>query len=251
MDAVQARKGLPGSALKWIAICSMLLDQVGATLVFSWYLSVGGLGVARLYGLLRTAGRIAFPIFCFLLVEGFFHTQDRKKYALRLSIFSLAAEIPFDLAVQGTPFSLEGQNVFFTLLLGFLAMWGSWELIRKQNCHPGLAIAVLFPPCGFAAEALGTDYGFFGVLLIGTLFAVRGFRPEEDENVRVLQLLLGAAVIVLYCWHHGVQRQLWAVLGLVLTLFYNGQRGKGPKWFFYWFYPVHLAVLGVLNMVLF
>ena len=251
MDAVQVRKGLSGSALKWIAICSMLLDHVGATLVLDSYLSVGGLGAARLYGLLRTIGRIAFPIFCFLLVEGFFHTRDRKKYALRLGIFSLLAEIPFDLAIWETPFSLEGQNVFFTLLLGFLAMWGSWELIRQQNCHPGLAIAVTGIPCGIAAEVLRTDYGFFGVLLIGTLFAVRGFRPEEDVNVRVLQLLLGAAVIVWYCWNYGVQRELWAVLGLVLALFYNGQRGNGPKWFFYWFYPVHLAVLGVLNMVLF
>lgn len=251
MNAVQTRGGLSGSSLKWIAIIAMLLDHIGATVVWSWYLTDHGMFAGQLYTLLRTVGRAAFPVFCFLLVEGFFHTRDRGKYALRLGVFCLAAEIPFDLAVWEEPFYWEGQNVFFTLLLGFLAMWGSWELSRRRNWHPVLAAAVMAASCGIAAELLKTDYGLFGVLLIAVLFVGRSVRPEEDLGTRLLQLVLGASAIVWYCWSHSNWIELYAVFGLVLTLFYNGTRGNGPKWFFYWFYPVHLAVLGILNLMLF
>lgn len=251
MNSLSQRTGLSGSALKWIAIVTMLIDHVGAVLVLDWYVQQPTAELYNAYYLMRTVGRIAFPIFCFLLVEGFFHTRDRRKYALRLGLFCLVAEPPFDLALEGRLFQSDDQNVFFTLLFGFLAMWGSWELSRRQNWHPALASAVMLIPCGIGAALLQTDYDCFGVLLILALFVGRSICPENNAATRLVQLLLGSFAILWYCWANSNWLEIYAVLGLVLTLLYSGQRGNGPKWFFYWFYPVHLTLLGIVKMILF
>ncbi len=102
--------GINSFQLKWIAVITMIIDHTGAVLfpdnmVF------------------RYIGRIAFPIFCFLLVEGFFHTRDVRKYMLRLGLFALISEIPYDLAFRDTVLEFEHQNVFFALLLGVVMIW--------------------------------------------------------------------------------------------------------------------------------
>ena len=112
-------------------------------------------------------GRMAFPIFCFLLVQGFTHTSDKRKYKWRLFVFALLSEIPFNLALMDT-YRFGTSNVIFTLLLGFVALEAieaDWNLVVR-----GLAVA------GFAAlaEVLGTDYGASGVLLITVLYLTRG-----------------------------------------------------------------------------
>ena len=100
--------GLDGFVLKSIAMVAMLIDHMGAVL-FPQYLGM------------RMIGRIAFPIYCFLLVEGAMHTSDIRKYELRLFLFALVSELPFDLAFQGT-IDFNHQNVFFTLLLGVIGI---------------------------------------------------------------------------------------------------------------------------------
>lgn len=133
-----ASRGLSGSTLKIIAIITMLLDHIGASLVqpiLASTASAAGVtdwsmpslaaaypGAAIPYYALRYIGRISFPIFCFLLVEGFLHTKNLHKYCLRLAIFALVSEIPFDLAFHQTPFYQASQNVFFTLLIGLLVI---------------------------------------------------------------------------------------------------------------------------------
>ena len=91
--------------LKMIAIISMLTDHVGCILFPDELI-------------FRAIGRIAFPIFCFLVVEGFFHTRNTWNYLMRLCIFAILSEIPFDLAFFGKVFYLQKQNVFMTLALG-------------------------------------------------------------------------------------------------------------------------------------
>ncbi len=134
-----AKKGFTGSTIKLIAIISMLIDHTAATILERMMMRAGYMLASisqesmanwiaghRLlyvsYFAMRMIGRFGFPVFCFLLVEGFAHTHNRKKYALRLFLFALISEIPFDFAFRGEWFYASYQNVFFTLFLGMLAM---------------------------------------------------------------------------------------------------------------------------------
>lgn len=125
---------LSGSTLKWIALLTMLIDHMGAVLLECGVVQAYNLNLPTAFSyetslfffqadrIIRQIGRISFPIFCFLLVEGFHYTSNRKKYALRLFLFALLSEIPFDLALQGTVLEFGYQNVMFTLLFGFLTL---------------------------------------------------------------------------------------------------------------------------------
>ena len=119
--------GISGSTLKLIAIVSMLIDHTAATVIRALLISASPdwqPGLRTLYSVSRDIGRLAFPIFCFLLVEGFLHTRNPKKYAGRLFLFALISEIPFDLALQSGWFDPGKQNVYFTLLIGLLVLMG-------------------------------------------------------------------------------------------------------------------------------
>ena len=152
---------LSGSALKWIALFTMLIDHIGAVLLECGVLQAysQNLPTSLSYEtsyfifqadlIIRQIGRISFPIFCFLLVEGFHHTSNRKKYALRLFFFALLSEIPFDLALQGTFLEFGYQNVLFTLLFGFLTLWA---MEKAKEIHPGLS---------FVFAGLGLLVGYF------------------------------------------------------------------------------------------
>ena len=105
-------KVLSGSALKCIALITMIVDHTAYVL-----LTKG----THLYTVMRAIGRLAFPIYCFLITEGFLHTRDRKKYGIRLFLFALISELPWNLMNRGT-LLYEKQNVFLTLLLGYLGL---------------------------------------------------------------------------------------------------------------------------------
>ena len=133
-------KGIPGSTLKIVAMVAMLIDHIGGVVISRMLMSTGlnaldstntdavmewvsvNSDVYGAYVLCRMIGRIAFPIFCFLLVEGFIHTSDVKKYAIRLGAFALLSEVPFDLAFQSKILEFAYQNVFFTLFIGFVTL---------------------------------------------------------------------------------------------------------------------------------
>jgi hypothetical protein len=234
----QTRPGLSGTALKLAACITMLIDHIGASCIEATY------GVAyrtppqivQLDLVLRLIGRLAFPIFCFLAVEGFLHTHDVKKYVRRLLLFGLLSEVPFDLAFFRTPFAPQHQNVYWTLALGVLAMAGL-KRFEKENGLPGWQGLVWAGGCAALALAANTDYHAIGVLIICTLYLTRADRKRQ---------CLAGALLFLF--------ELTAPLAFVLVWFYNGQRGAcSPlqKKAFYWFYPVHLLVLaGITNLML-
>ena len=228
---------LSGTALKRIACLSMLLDHIGASLLENGLFRCSAID-PRLVGLdqlLRLVGRLAFPIYCFLLVEGFVHTHDVKKYVRRLFLFALISEVPFDLAFFRTPFDFSAQNVYWTLALGVLAMAGlkRFEKPDGSASWKGLLCAA---GCTLAALLACTDYNGIGVLIICALYLTRGDRKR--------QCIVGA---VLFAW------ELTAPLAFVLVWFYNGQRGRctpAMQKVFYWFYPVHLSVLAAVTNLL-
>ena len=217
------KKGISQEGLKLIACVTMLIDHIGAVLVP--------------YTELRIIGRLAFPIYCFLLAEGIAHTRNPKKYALRLGIGALLAEVPFDLLFFGE-LTFAHQSVMITLLLGFLmAMWA-----RKTG-----NILLPFAVCFFGAELLGTDYGGYGVALIA-LFLVSADKPHKQLiqtlGMAVLMLLMGSMPVAVIGIR--VPIQLFAVLAMVPICYYSGKKATSSVWVqrvFYLFYPVHLAVL--------
>lgn len=187
---------------------------------------------------LRGIGRVAFPLFCFLLVEGFFHTRSRKKYAFRLLLFALISEIPFDLATCGTWFDMNYQNVMFQLLADFLMLCGIESIQKKSDwgkCGRYLsALGIAVITCLITNYVLRCDYGLSGTLLILTLYLT--------HRNRYLQSFSGAAA--------QFQSEPCSVFSFVLLPFYNGKRGRQAKYFFYWFYPVHLLILYlILKMI--
>lgn len=251
------RGGISSSSLKIIAVISMLTDHFAAG-VLGRYLTASGLygldvtdtdGVMlwmgqghnmqllMAYQIMRMIGRIAFPIYCFLLVEGFEHTKNRIKYAQRLLLFAAASEIPFDLLFKGKILEFGYQNVFFTLFFGLAVMMGlSW--VQERLPEKGKAavaagsIAVIAAGAG-AAQLLRTDYGAIGVMCMTVLFLFRG--------KKTWQVIAGCVV---FLW------ELTAPLAFVPVWFYNGRRGMKLKYFFYLFYPVHLLVLYLICIAL-
>lgn len=207
--------GFTSFQLKCIAIVTMLIDHIGA-IFFPEYLW------------LRYIGRLAFPIFCFLLVEGFFRTRDIRKYMTRLGGFALISEIPYDLAFHDTPLEFGGQNVFFTLFIGVFLMY------ELEQCPERPVKIVEWLLAMWFAGVLCTDYSFKGILLIGIYYFFRKNR----------KLCLGLGAVWGLLWGE-IQR--WSVLSTVLLAFYNGEKGRSMKYFFYAFYPLHLFMLYLIS----
>ncbi len=218
--------------LKLIAIITMLIDHTAAVLIPS---------DTMLWLVMRCIGRLSFPIFVFLLVEGFYHTRDVQKYMLRMGAFALISEIPFDLAFYGKTLEFSHQNIFFTLFMGLLCLVLIKEAEKRYQKNL-FAInvwnAVITLGISLAAIVLRTDYNFAGILLIVAFYLFRGSRL-----MCTLTLLLVSAFLI-----GGIQ--VVAVLAIVPIFFYNGQRGKSIKYVFYIFYPVHLLLLALLNIYL-
>ena len=224
-------RGLSGSALKCIAIVTMLIDHIGAAVLARLLIAgEGGEALYSLYYTTRTIGRIAFPIFCFLLVEGFEHTGNRKKYALRLLAFALISEVPFDLAFSSSVIEYAHQNVFFTLFIGVMTMMAFRVVEEKTEWNPifrGAALVlILFAGMG-VAYFMRTDYDAKGVMCIMALYIFRKMRGP--------QILAGCLA---FCWW-----ELAALVAFLTIAFYNGKRGWNIKYIFYVFYPLHLLVL--------
>lgn len=215
--------------LKIIAVITMTIDHIGAVLLSQ-------------YIILRVIGRIAFPIYCFLLVNGFLHTRSLKKYIGRLAVFAMISEVFFDRVFFGHFVDMRYQNVFFTLLIGMIMLaWIEW-IRRNLNQNMSLRIisyaiegVIVILACG-AAYFFQTDYSFYGILMIYWFYALRynqvimGFFQAYTN----LELLGGV--------------QGFACAALIPIYLYNGEKGNTSyKWWFYIYYPLHLLVIGIIK----
>ncbi len=227
--------GISGSTLKLIAIVTMFIDHTGATVIRAIQRHPAVTADPELYTLwlhiyqaARSIGRLAFPIFCFLLVEGFLHTRNVRKYAGRLFLFALISEVPFDIALKGSWYFPAKQNVYFTLLIGLLVIAAISRI--TENWTRNQLLSVLPIAAGmYLALLIDTDYNYKGVFLIAVLYLMR--------YSRLYQCLAGAASVA---W------ELPAPLAFIPVYLYNGRRGLRLKYFFYWFYPAHLMFLYVM-----
>ena len=240
-------------ALKIIALICMFCDHFGNA-----YLGH--------FSFLNLIGRCAFPIFAFQISEGYIHTSNIKKYFLRISLFALISQIPFSLfmvnVMHSSPFSL---NVFFTLLLGLIAIYlydyvtkifntnTSMNSISKKTKSSfikiisiilGLLIVGLL---AYIAEILHTDYGYWGVIIVFMFYIFK--------NKKIISTLAFFALCILK-YIEPIMQTNFNIIYILVTLFtflpiifidaYNGKQGPKIKYLLYIFYPVHLLILALI-----
>lgn len=198
--------------LKWIALITMLIDHIGAILFPSvvW---------------LRIIGRIAFPIYAYLIAEGSIRTGNKKRYSIRLLQFAFISQIPYILA-----FNSITPNILFTLVIGLIFIQPTFK-----NLIILFAISVVVP----------VEYGFFGLLL--PLFFI------YSRNATKLGFFIITSSLLIYSVTTGSVLQPFAVMGIVLVFLIPPLKLNSTfsvnRWFFYWFYPVHLIVLVIIKFV--
>ncbi len=255
-DYLSNLKKINGNTLKLIACVVMLIDHITAGIMVPvvqnglYPDSIPFEKVELVYDILRAIGRNSFPIFCFLIVEGFLHTSSRLRYALGLLIFGIISEPLYDivLATLEEPFNLnilevleankpylnDRCNVYFTLLLGLQAIWAIEKIYPLSVRYEIKVVAVILSSAVFIfiAEKVHTDYHGFGVGLIIIFYFLRFLEP--------VNLFAG---YVLLCFVH---REYAALPTFILLYFYNKKRGRklgNLKYLFYAFYPVHLLAI--------
>ncbi len=221
--------------IKYIAIAAMLIDHIGLLFVPI----ETPLGTA-----MRVVGRLTAPIMCFFLVEGFIHTRSKKKYGTRLFVFALISQIPFAYMMYNY-FWVAHFNVMATLFLCFMIL-----LVFEKVENLFLKVVLI------TALALLGNYCDWG--LMAPLWVLCFYLTKDNKNKMALWYCVLCAFWVVRCcvvsfdkggaWYDS----LWqggSVLALPILCTYNGEGGKTgkfTKWFFYWFYPAHILILGLM-----
>lgn len=243
IDKAKKIQFLNSNTLRLVAVLLMVSDHVWAT--------------AMSFGNWMTyIGRMAFPIFAFQIAEGFVHTKNFKKYALRLLAFAVISEIPFNLFYSSRWFNPYHQNVMFTLLLGLLAI-KVIDNLKKDISPKNIGKSLLWLALIAVGGTLGfVDYGFLGVLTVVMFYLCRGYRFTP-----ILQLI--GMILINIVFFEGqvfifdvfgktveIPSQGFAVFSLIPIWLYNGKKGKSSKvlqYGFYAFYPVHMLILYLIK----
>ena len=264
--------------LKTIACVGMLLDHIYAAFPYS---------TPRL---LNSIGRFVFPVYAYMIAQGCKHTKSINKYLIRLGIFALISEIPFDIAFMSGGAAniaswninfLNQTNVFYTLLLG-VACIAVYEKTKKKlsvlevnNTKKSKLFRSILPilpmiPLVILGSILNTDYGMLGIIFIVVFY----FAKPENKMTRTV----AAAIIVFYEYGYPyifvlfherdislpylgqmiifnaqsvmLNNFMFALIAVLLIFLYNGKQGANSKWAFYAYYPLHIAALVAVRLIL-
>ncbi len=237
--------GLTSNMLRIIAVILMLSDHIWAT-----YMSFGNW--------MTYIGRMAFPIFAFQIAEGYVHTSNFKKYALRLLGFALITEIPFNLFYSSRWLNPYHQNVLFTLLLGLLAIY-IIDNAKKNRKAKNIVLSVLWLGLICIASVIGfVDYGFLGMLTVVMFYVLRDF-PFAWFAQLVAMVLINIVffegqmlLVEIFGRMVEIPSQGFAVFSLLPIWLYGGKKGKSSKiiqYSFYAFYPVHMLILYLIKLM--
>ncbi len=234
-------------ALKIIAILAMAIDHVGFVFLPDVYV-------------FRIVGRIAFPIFAFLLVQGYIHTQDDNrrfyKYLTRLFLFAIISEVPFNLLNNETILCPAHQNVFFTLFLSLIAL-KTFDYLKPHSKLLGTLCVVSIALINIAIQA---DYAFIGILFVFAFYAYVNKPNKVLLTITIVLINLMMPLVDIACAYanEGVFNfsPLIISIGIVLVLpfifNYNGSLGKASKYlkyFFYIFYPLHMMIIYGISLL--
>lgn len=268
---ITPNRGISASVLKNIAYITMIIDHTGHSIIGRYYDSLGYNPLdVPIYVLTRTIGRLAFPIFIFMLVEGYYRTRNKLNYFTRLLILAFISEIPYNLVASFRLIDSGNKNVMFDLSICFLVLWGVDYCCNrfKEKIWLRNLLNVVIVLSGMALEAvLGTDYAVtsVGMTLIFYLFCydskklwtafcawivigpfistyityaqLRGFNPFSMGYIDILL--------------SGMIKEYPAVLALIPILSYNGKKGRhAPKYVYYAIYPVQFILIYILSRML-
>jgi len=245
------RYGISGSTLKIIAAISMVLDHVSRIVLTNGIMTHASYSqisdeqwaiLSEASDVLHVLGRIAFPLFCFLIVEGFLHTHDLKKYLRNMLVFAIIAEPIYDFVQTGQLFDLRQQNVMCELLLSlvFLIVLEKIQSLSKRKT-------------ALAAEYTKLDGGVYGIMLVAAFYLFHDSKAKMFFAA-VCAVLLSSCHIVGGGFEFATANVFnpdvaAAVVSLLLINLYNGKRGLKLKYFFYIFYPAHLALLYGVSLI--
>lgn len=227
------KRGLNSFQLKIIAIVLMTVDHIGAIL-FPGVLAY------------RIIGRLAFPIFAFLITEGYKHTRSVSRYLLRLAVCAVLFQIPD--WFFGIHYAL---NIFATLFLGLCAIFIYDKIKDKSRVLSWIGVIAI----SIIAQCIGADYGAYGVFLIFMFFITSGSIYKTAVGMVVLHAAY--AVFELLSSYISEGRaifyhylQLYSMLSFPITALYNNEQGRKMKYFFYLFYPLHLIILYLIDFLI-
>ena len=227
MNKTETYRILDATQLKLIAMICMLIDHLGDFFPnMIW---------------MKAVGRIAMPLFSFMISEGYFYTHDKLAYLKRMLIFALISEIPFDLFIYGKLY-WNHQNIMFTFAICIIALLLRDRIVEKKKDYTGLLLGNL------AALVIGavltlllrTDYSFYPVLLILL------FHHFRDYSHLVKNLIVFAFQVATRNMGH----YIFGALSVIPLVLYNGKKGKGFKYLFYVFYPAHFLILYLIRLLI-
>lgn len=228
LKQIQKKFQINGAGLKYIAFISMFIDHFNKTIITPLLNYQEPLvTISTIFDII---GRIAFPIFAFMIVEGFYKTKSRGKYLSNLLIFAIISEVPYDMFQSKVFINNRSQNIMWALALGLLTLIIVDKLKEKiKNKYAWLGISILIVAINaVVATLLSFDYDYYSIIIIFILYLF--------YDKRFLGSILSYLVII---------KEVYAILGFAVINFYNGEKGRQNKLFNYLFYPVHLLILGL------
>lgn len=227
------------NVLKIIALVSMLIDHIGYYIFDNFVVC-------------RIIGRLAFPIFAFFVAEGMKYTRNRKKYILTLLVFAIVSQVPY--ALLNKPFKL---NILFTFLIAIVFIL-LFELLKREDIKKSLIksilvtllLSILFVLCLIFGDVLRfIDYALPGIILIVAFYFIKSKWKFLVAALLMVVYVLECLLIYEFGWSLFIQ--LFAIVSILLLLFYNGNKGKlNLKYLFYVFYPVHLFLIWIITLIL-
>jgi len=250
MDKLENFRKISGNTLKIIACVTMFIDHIGAVIILP--LTRDGLlpaGISfytlnLIYRILRNIGRTSFPLFLFLITEGFTHTSSRLRYALSLLVFALVSELPYDYSFYGK-ISSSNNNIGITLFLSLITLWSissANDFFRKKNIpqlHLAICSVLIVLFTSVTASFLRCDYKYYGILLAVIFYFFKPIFP--------LNIIIAYIVISTY------STEWLSFPAFILIYLYNQKQGKKLgryKYLFYAFYPVHLILLYMIRLII-
>lgn len=231
MEKIKSIKGINGAQLKYIAFASMFIDHFNKAIITPFLTGTGPMVIiTTIFDIL---GRIAFPIFAFMVVEGFFKTKSQWKYLRNLLIFAVISEIPYDMFQSAEFVNTWSQNILWGLALGLFTIMVIDKLkdyIKKRPLWVFVSLLIV-ALSSLGSMLISSDYEYYAIIIIYLYYIF--------YDKRLLASGLGYLVII---------KEIYAILGFATVLLYNGEKGKQNKIFNYLFYPVHLLIFGIIRM---